>query len=171
MSTEAAQIAQFLTFKLGEEVYAIDIAPIREILEYPSLTAVPLTPSFVRGVMNVRGGVVPVIDLALRLGRQRTEIARRTCVIIVETGAAAGDPLPIGLLVDAVNEVIDVDRSLLEPRPSFGLGIRAEFVRGMLRRDQRFMVVLEPDQVLSGAQLGPGIELGHADPLAAPAAA
>jgi purine-binding chemotaxis protein CheW len=171
MNAEADQRAQFLTFKLGEDVFAIEIAPIREILEYPNITTIPLTPAFVRGVMNVRGNVVPVIDLALRLGNQRTEIARRTCVVIVEVAVATDKPMHIGLLVDAVNEVLDVERKQIEPKPSFGLGIRAEFVAGMLRSAQGFVVVLEPDEVLSNAELGQVIDLGNADKLAASAAA
>jgi purine-binding chemotaxis protein CheW len=171
MNAEVDQSMQFLTFKLGEEVFAIEIAPIREILEYPRITTIPLTPEFVRGVMNVRGHVVPVIDLALRLGLQRTEIARRTCVVIVEVAVETGHPAQIGLLVDAVNEVLDVERKQIEPRPSFGLGIRAEFVSGMLRSEQGFIVILEPGEVLSNAELGQIIELGDTDILAESAAA
>ena len=148
--------AQYLSFGLGRETYAIGIHPIREIFEAPTLTAIPMTPPYVRGVINVRGAVVPVVDLALRFGRAQTEIGRRTCVIIVEvaaTGDDSGELRHIGLLVDAVNEVLEVRSDEIGERPSFGLGIRSDFVQAMIRRGEQFIVVIEPGQVVAAAVL------------------
>lgn len=145
-------VSQYLTFTLGRDVFAVEITPIREIIEYPGLTEIPMTPEFLRGVINLRGAVVPVIDLASRFGRSRTEVAQRTCIVIVETGGEGGGLL-LGVLVDGVNEVLEVDAAQIEARPEFGLGLRADFVRGMINRDNRFIVILDIAQVLSAGEL------------------
>lgn len=142
--------SQFLTFGLGSDTFAVEIAPIREIIEYPGLTSVPMTPSFIRGVINLRGAVVPVIDLSVRFGRAETPIDRRTCIVIIEihdAGSAATQPL--GVLVDCVNEVLEVAAEQIEPRPAFGLGLHADFVKGMIRQDGDFVVILDTDRCLS----------------------
>ncbi len=152
----SAPPSQYLTFTLGKNVFAVEIAPIREIIEYPGLTEIPMTPDFLRGVINLRGAVVPVIDLAVRFGHPATPIGRRTCVVIVEiVGDAAGDggTLPLGILVDGVNEVLEVEAAQIEDRPEFGLGLRTDFVRGMIRRQGQFTVILDTDRVLSASEL------------------
>ncbi len=158
MNAMVNDIAQYLSFGLGTETYAIGIRPIREIFEAPTLTAIPMAPRYVRGVINVRGAVVPVIDLALRFGREPTEIGRRTCVIIVEVAVDAdglagerAELRHVGLLVDAVNEVLEVRDDEIGERPAFGLGIRADFVQAMIRRGEQFIVVIEPGQVVAAA--------------------
>ncbi|MFC3625310.1 chemotaxis protein CheW [Vogesella amnigena] len=138
---------QYLTFTLGKDIYALQIAPIREILEYPGLTDIPMTPQFLRGVINLRGAVVPVIDLAVRFGRGLTEVGRRTCIVISEISGDNG-PLPLGILVDGVNEVLEVEPEQIEDRPDFGLGVRPDFVSGMIRLNNQFIVMLDIGRVL-----------------------
>ena len=139
---------QYLTFQLGGETFAIGILAIKEILEYVPLTQVPLMPAFIRGVMNLRGAVVPVIDLSLRFGRTITEIGRRTCVVVIEICIEEHQQY-IGVLVDAVHEVLTIPTTDIEPPPQFGSHIRADFITGMARLDARFVVILQVDQVLS----------------------
>jgi purine-binding chemotaxis protein CheW len=140
--------SQFLTFQLAGEVYAIDILHIREIIEYGNLTPVPLVPDFIAGVINLRGSVVPVIDLGARFGNSATQITKRTSIVIIEI--ADGDKmLEIGITVDLVNEVLDIKRSDIEPAPSFGASIRTDFISGMGKVNGRFMILLDVDRVLS----------------------
>jgi purine-binding chemotaxis protein CheW len=144
--------AQYLTFALGKDTFAVDIAPIREIIEYPGLTEIPMMPDFLRGVINLRGAVVPVIDLSVRFGRGETAIGRRTCVVIIEIAIDDGQHA-LGILVDGVNEVLEVETSQIENRPEFGMGMRADFVNGMIRIDGRFIIILDVNQVLSSKEL------------------
>ncbi|MGC3961897.1 MAG: chemotaxis protein CheW [Rhodocyclaceae bacterium] len=148
----SAGMQQYLTFTSADELFAVPIAPIREIIEFPGLTQIPLTPAFLRGVINLRGAVVPVIDLAVRFGRSETSIARRTCIVIVEVALEDGVHA-IGVIVDAVNEVLEVDPAKLEKRPGFGTGLRSDFVSCMLNLDDRFVVVLDMERVLSTEEL------------------
>ena len=159
--------SQYLTFTLGKDIFAVEIAPIREIIEYPGLTGIPMTPEFLRGVINLRGAVVPVIDLAVRFGRPLTPVGRRTCVVIVEI-AGDTESLPLGILVDGVNEVLEVDAEKVEDRPDFGLGLRPDFVRGMIKREGGFIVILDTNKVLSTAELEKLVE-GQASALDAAA--
>ena len=142
---------QYLTFMLGGEVFAIGILRIKEIIEWGEITDVPMMPEFIRGVINLRGRVVPVVDLAARFGRGVTEVARRTCIVIVETLAedATEGHQDIGIMVDAVNEVVEIAATDIEPAPSFGARIRPEFISGMAKRKDRFIVVLDVSRVLS----------------------
>jgi len=139
---------QYLTFTLQNEVYGLDILRVREILEYTRPTTVPMMPAFVHGVINLRGNVVPVIDLAQRFGRAATTLQARTCVVIIEIDGEDG-PLAIGILVDAVNAVLDMDAAQIEPAPSFGTGLRQDFIRGMARTDAGFIILLDVGRVLS----------------------
>ena len=141
--------AQYLTFMLGGEMFAIGILGIKEIIEYGSLTVVPMMPNFVRGVINLRGAVVPVVDLSARFGRQNSAITRRSCVIIIEANSEDGQPQDIGLLVDNVSAVLEIPASQIEPPPNFGARIRADFISGMAKVDGKFVIVLEVDRVLS----------------------
>lgn len=148
VQAESTPPQQFLTLTLGEELFALPIEHIREIIEFGGLTRIPLMPEFLRGVINLRGAVVPVIDLSVRFGRERTAIARRTCVVIVEV--VQGDGLQLlGIMVDAVNEVLAVEGHQLESRPAFGANIRADFISGILRQNEQFIIVLNIPQVLS----------------------
>lgn len=141
--------AQYLTFMLGGEMFAIAILGIKEIIEYGNLTVVPMMPSFVRGVINLRGAVVPVVDLSARFGRQNSDITRRSCVVIIEATSDDGQPQDIGLLVDTVSAVMEIAASAIEPPPSFGARIRADFISGMAKVDGKFVIVLDVNRVLS----------------------
>ncbi|MCI0667320.1 MAG: chemotaxis protein CheW [Methylococcaceae bacterium] len=139
---------QFLTFQLAGEVYAIAILHIREIIEYGSLTAVPMVPDFIAGVINLRGSVVPVIDLGARFGRSVTKITKRTSIVVIEI--ADGDKmLEIGITVDLVNEVLEIAGSDIEAAPSFGASIRTDFIAGMGKVNGQFMILLDVQRVLS----------------------
>ena len=138
----------YLAFRLAGEVYAIDILRIREIIEYTVPTAVPMMPPTVRGVINLRGAVVPVIDLAVRFGLAATGVGKRTCIVIVEV-AHAGVLQVLGLMVDGVNAVLEIDAAAVEPPPSFGTQANAEFIEGMARIDGRFVILLDIARVLS----------------------
>ena len=132
--------AQYLTFALGEEVFAMDIRTVREIIQVGPMTTVPLMPDFVRGVINLRGAVVPVIDLQARLGK-------KSCIVIFDA-VRSGERVELGLLVDAVSEVIDIPDHQIEPPPAFGSAVRRDFIRGMGKVAQRFVIILEPDRAL-----------------------
>lgn len=139
---------QFLTFLLGGEPYAISILVIKEIIEYGNLTSVPLMPDFIRGVLNLRGQVVPVIDLAARFGRAQSETARRTCIVIIEMDND-GEKQDVGVIVDSVSEVMDIGVDAIQQAPAFGARIRADFISGMVEIDGRFIIILNVDRVLS----------------------
>lgn len=139
---------QYLTFMLGGETYAMGILSIKEIIEYGNLTEVPRMPDFIRGVINLRGAVVPVIDLGARFGKQVTAITRRTCIVIIEV-ANGEETQDVGVMVDAVNEVLEISASEIEPAPSFGANIRADFIDGMGKINGKFVIILNIHQVLS----------------------
>lgn len=143
---------QYLVFTLGGELFAIDILKIREIIELGSLTTVPMMPPTLRGVINLRGMVVPVIDLSIRFGRPATRAARRTGIVIIEVPA---DPAPvvIGVMVDAVNQVVDILPSDVVPPPDFGTRLRADFIAGMATLEQGMVILLEVARVFSMQEL------------------
>jgi len=145
-------VNQYLTFILGGETYGVSILVIKEILEYNEPTVVPMMPDFIRGVINLRGSVVPVIDLSLRLGKETTEVAKRTCVVIIEV-QHEDERMEIGVVVDAVNEVLDIAPDSIESAPNFGAKIRTDFIRGMGKVDDKFVVLLNIDHVLSIEEL------------------
>ncbi len=138
--------AQFLTFALGADLFAMDIRTVREIIQMSAMTRVPLMPSFVRGVINLRGAVVPVIDLHARFGRAAAALGKKTCIVIFNA-TRDGERVELGLLVDAVNEVIDIAAEQIEPPPNFGAGVRRDFIRGMGKVGTSFVVILEPERV------------------------
>jgi len=146
--TKPAESAlQYLTFSLGDEVFAMDIRSVREIIQYDAMTAVPLMPEFVRGVINLRGAVVPVIDLQSRFGREVAHIGKKTCIIIFDA-SKLGEKVELGLLVEAVSEVIEIADSNIEPPPQFGASIRRDFIHGMGRVGGEFIVILAPERAL-----------------------
>jgi purine-binding chemotaxis protein CheW len=147
MTTDTAP-AQYLTFTLGEEVFAMDIRTVREIIQHAAMTVVPLMPNFVRGVINLRGAVVPVIDLQSRFGRSTTLVGKKTCIVIFDA-SSEGEKMELGLMVDAVSEVIEIGSSQIEPPPQFGTSIQREFIRGMGKVDGEFIVILEPERALN----------------------
>ena len=139
---------QYLTFSLGDEVFAMDIRSVREIIQHGAMTVVPLMPEFVRGVINLRGAVVPVIDLQSRFGRPRSQPGKKTCVIIFDVGPE-GDRVELGLLVDAVSEVVDIAPSQIEPPPQFGTSIAREYILGLGKVGAEFIVILDPERALN----------------------
>ncbi|HLA35378.1 MAG TPA: chemotaxis protein CheW [Rhodocyclaceae bacterium] len=144
----AVEVQQYLTFQLSGEMYAVGILNVKEIIEYGQLTEIPMMPAFIRGVINLRGSVVPVIDLAARFGGHQTEISRRTCIVIIEL-ANGEDKHDIGVVVDAVSEVLEVSKAEIEPPPAFGAKIRADFIEGMGKINGKFVIILNIQRVLS----------------------
>ncbi|MDH5693654.1 MAG: chemotaxis protein CheW [Gammaproteobacteria bacterium] len=139
---------KFLSFKMGNENFGIGILSVKEIIEYGGITDVPMMPDFVRGAINLRGHVVPVMDLAIRLGRKPQEVSRRTCVVIVEV-MSEGYKLDVGIVVDAVNEVIDIVPENIEPAPTLGGKVKTEFLKGMGKIGEKFLVLLNIENVLT----------------------
>jgi purine-binding chemotaxis protein CheW len=150
---EEEQARQYLTFLLGSEMFAIGILNIKEIIEYGQLTEVPMMPEFIRGVINLRGAVVPVVDLSARFGRKRNDITRRTCIVIIEV-ESNDEKHDIGVVVDSVSEVIEIPDTEIEPAPSFGTKIRADFIQGMGKLKEKFVIILSVNNVLSMDDLG-----------------
>jgi purine-binding chemotaxis protein CheW len=148
----AAQTGQYLTFVLGAETFAIGIMAIKEIIEYSSLTEVPMMPAYVRGVINLRGAVVPVLDLPVRFGKAASAVTKRTCIVIIEV-ALGSERHVLGLVVDAVNAVLDIPASQVEPPPAFGASIRTEFIRGMAKVDSKFVILLDVDHALAADEV------------------
>jgi purine-binding chemotaxis protein CheW len=147
-ATLAAEPQQYLTFMLGGETYALGILAIKEIIEYRGLTEVPMMPPSIRGVINLRGAVVPVMDLQARFGRPSSEATKRTCIVIIEV-ESNGERHVLGAVVDAVNEVLEIPAADIEPPPSFGTRIRSDFIHGMGKVRGKFVILLEAEQVLS----------------------
>jgi len=164
LAASRAEGGQYLTFVVGGEAFALGILRIKEIIEYGEVTAVPMMPGFIRGVINLRGRVVPVVDLSARFGRGPTQVARRSCIVIVEAaGTEQHAGQDVGILVDAVNEVVAIADADIEPAPSFGANLRSEFIQGMAKRNDRFIILLAVDQVLSIAEMVTlGEEFGRA---------
>ena len=154
LQSGAALPSQFLTFMLGEEQYAVGILHIKEIIEYGSVATVPMMPDCVRGVINLRGAVVPVMDLSARFGRAPSVIGKRSCIVIVEAGGEDGDSKQVlGMLVDAVNAVVEIAAGDIEPAPAFGTRIRPDFIAGMGKYNGRFVILLDIEQVLSSEEI------------------
>lgn len=155
---EGVNSNQFLTFRIGQEYFGLELEQTREILEYTGVTEVPLMPNFLSGVINLRGEMVPVIDLAVRLGRKAIEVQRRTCIIVVEVHAQGQDHV-LGLLADGVSEVVEISPAEIEKAPSFGANIRAEFIQGIAKRDNNFVVLLDAANALSVNELAHLVEV------------
>ena len=159
---------QYLTFMLGGETYAMGILAIKEIIEYGNLTEVPRMPHFIRGVINLRGAVVPVIDMSARFGKAAAQVTRRSCVVIVEV-ALGEDTQVVGMMVDAVDAVLEIAPQEIEPPPSFGANIRADFISGMGKVNGKFVIILNIQHVLNIDEMATlsGLERGGAAALAA----
>jgi purine-binding chemotaxis protein CheW len=146
------ETSQYLTFKLDDEIFALDIASIREVLELTTVTKVPRTPEFMRGVINLRGGVVPVVDLRLKFDMSKTEKTVNTCIIITEI-MVDGETTILGALADSVQEVLEIDAGQIEPPPKIGTRLNTEFIRGMGKRNGQFIMILNIDKVFSSEEL------------------
>jgi purine-binding chemotaxis protein CheW len=151
-STTGFETSQYLTFRLDHELFAVEIAKVREVLEFSTVTKVPRTPDFMRGVINLRGSVVPVVDLRLKFGLSQTERTVDTCVIIAEVDID-GEPTVLGVLADSVQEVIELDEANILPAPRMGTRIDTSVIRGMGKRDEEFVIILDIDRVFAGDEV------------------
>jgi len=151
-TTEITETRQYLTFKLGDEVFATDVAKVREVLDFTTITKIPRTPDFMSGVINLRGNVVPVVDLRLCFEMSKTEKTVNTCVVVVEM-LLDGEATIIGALADSVEEVIDLEPEHIEPAPKIGTKIRTDFIKGMGKRDSQFIMILDIDRIFSAEEL------------------
>jgi purine-binding chemotaxis protein CheW len=142
------ETTQYLTYKLGDETFALDISKVREVLDFTTVTKVPRTPEFMRGVINLRGSVVPVVDLRLKFGMTRTENSVNTCIIITEV-TVDGDTTVLGALADSVQEVLDLEQGSIAPAPRIGTTVSHDFIKGMGKRDDCFIIILDIDKVFS----------------------
>ncbi|RIX41164.1 MAG: chemotaxis protein CheW [Rhodocyclales bacterium GT-UBC] len=158
---------QYLTFTLGGEMFAVAILNVKEILEYGAVTEIPMMPNFIRGVINLRGAVVPVIDLSCRFGGKPTVEGRRTCIVIIEIndGEITQD---IGVIVDAVSEVLEIATGEIEPPPSFGTRIRTDFISGMGKVNGKFVIMLDVTKVLSVEEIATLSQVGDSSASEAP---
>ncbi len=159
--SEITETRQYLTFRLGNETFAIDVAKVREVLDLTTITSIPRTPEFMAGVINLRGSVVPVVDLRLCFEMSKTESTRNTCIVVVEV-LLDSEPTVIGALADSVEEVIDLEPDQIQPAPRIGTQIRTDFIRGMGKRDTQFIMILDIDRVFSAEELVAvrGVEAG-----------
>jgi purine-binding chemotaxis protein CheW len=150
-----AEEKQYLTFMLGGEMFSISILCIREIIWYSNLTEVPMMPECIRGVINLRGAVVPVMDLSSRFGKPTTPVSKSTCIIIVEVETQnEGERQNMGVVVDSVQAVLEIPASEIEPAPAFGTKIRSDFIEGIGKVNGKFVILLNVNKVLSTEEIG-----------------
>jgi len=161
-NTNMESTGQFLSFVLDEEVYALDIRQVREVLDLTTITKVPRMPDFMRGVINLRGGVVPVVDLRLKFGLPATEKTVDTCIIIIEI-SLEGETTMIGALADSVQEVMDLDQDQIKAPPKIGTRLKTEFIRGMGKKNDRFIIILDIDKVFTSYELSQVVEKDGAE--------
>ncbi len=145
---EITDTRQYLTFRLADEVFGIDVSKVREVLDFTAITRIPRTPDFMSGVINLRGNVVPVVDLRLCFELSKTSRTVNTCIVVVEM-LIEGESTVIGALADSVEEVIDLEPEQIQPAPRMGTQIRTEFIKGMGKRDAEFIMILDIDRVFS----------------------
>lgn len=153
---------QYLTFSLGGEMFAVAILNVKEIIQYGAITDIPMMPAFIRGVINLRGAVVPVIDVACRFGGAPTTIARRTCIVIIEM-IEDDHRQDIGVLVDAVSAVLRIDGAEIEPPPNFGARIQADFIEGMGKVKGKFVIILNIAKVLCTEEIAMLAKMADSD--------
>ena len=138
---------KFLTFILGEKIFAVSIMKVKEIIEYGKVLTLPMMPDFICGAINLRGKVVPIIDLSSRLGGAASEVSRRTCIIVVEMKVEEKS-MTVGVMVDSVSKVLDFQKSEIDEAPSFGGHIQTDFIQGMGKTADGFIIILNLDKVL-----------------------
>jgi purine-binding chemotaxis protein CheW len=162
---EITEASQYLTFILDGEVFALDISKVREVLEYTTVTKVPRTPDFMCGVINLRGGVVPVINLRLKFGMSEAEKTVNTCIIIVDV-ELDGEKTVLGAMADSVQEVHEFEPDQIEPAPKIGTRLKTEFIKGMGKRDKQFIMIFDIDKVFSADELAMVQDAGSYETLA-----
>jgi purine-binding chemotaxis protein CheW len=149
--SNAAAVRQYLSFVVGGTDFGIPILKVKEILQYEGVTRVPGTPGSIRGVINVRGSVVPVVDLGVKFGKGEVPETKRTCVLVVETRGEA-ESLTLGVIADAVSEVVDLAAEDIEPPPAFGTGVKLDHITGMGKVGKGFVILLDIDRVLTASE-------------------
>ena len=149
---DITETTQYLTFTLAEDIFAIDVTMAREILDVCDVTRVPQTPDYMLGVINLRGSVVPVIDMRLKFGMDHVERTRDSCIVVVEVDVD-GESVVVGALADSVREVLDLEPSQIEPPPRIGTRLNTEFIKGMGNLDDRFVIILDINRVFSAEEL------------------
>jgi purine-binding chemotaxis protein CheW len=147
------ETTKYLTFKLADELFALDISKVREVLDFTEVTKVPRMPDFMNGVINLRGSVVPVVDLRRQFGMPPTEKSVNTCIIIAEV-TVDGQTSVLGALADSVQEVVNVEPGHIEPAPRMGNRLNTDFITGMAKRDNSFFIILDIDKIFSAMELG-----------------
>lgn len=140
---------KYLTFRLAEEGYGLEILKVQEIIGLMSITRVPRTPEFIRGVINLRGKVIPVVDLRLKFGFDKKENTDKTCIIVVQVEKTSDESVIMGIIVDEVSEVLDIKAEQIEPAPSFGASVDTDFILGMGKASQKVVMLLDVDKVMS----------------------
>lgn len=148
MSTESTEPAQYITFKLGDEIFAINVSQVREVLDLTQITRVPTAPSYMRGVVNVRGSAIPVVDLRLKFGLEQTENTVHSRILVLEI-TIDGELCILGGIADSVHEVIELEDDQIKPPPSIAMRWRSDFIRGMGKRDDQFIILLDIDAVFA----------------------
>lgn len=151
---------QYVTFCLAEELFGVEVSRTREILSVVSVTSVPQTPDYMLGVINLRGQVVPVIDLRLKLGMPTQEETQDTCIIVVEV-LVDDEPVVVGVMADAVREVLDIHADQIEPPPRLGTKLKTEFIKGMGKVDEQFLILLDIDRVFNSDELAMVQDVGQ----------
>jgi len=150
---ETWNLSQYLTFNLRQELFALNIGSVKEVLEHTRITKVPRTPKFMKGVINLRGHAVPIVDMRLKFGMSEGEITVNTCIIIIEVSSSGDEIVQIGALVDSVREVIEMNENEVEPPPKMGLAVNTDFIRGMAKRDDDFVLILDVERIFSADEL------------------
>lgn len=149
---EESAFNQYLTFTLNDEHYAVPVSKVREVLEYTRITKLPRTANFMKGIINLRGSGVPVIDLRLKFGMDETPIAKDTAIIVLDVEGTDGSVI-VGALADAVHEVVEIAADKVEPAPRFGTKLAAEFIKGVGKRDDAFIIILDIDRIFNSDEV------------------
>jgi len=152
MNPNITEVRQYLTFTLEDELFAVDVIKVREVLDYTNITKIPRTPDYMRGVINLRGSVVPVLDLRLKFGMTKTENTINTCIIVMEV-VTDTETIILGALADSVQEVFELEPDQIEPTPRIGTRFNAEFLKGMGKRDDKFLMILDIDKIFTFEEL------------------
>ena len=150
--TTIKMTSQYLTFRLEDEVFAIDVSQAREVLEFSTITKVPRSPDFMRGVINLRGSVVPVVDLRIKFGMSMTERTINSRIVVMEI-ALDGEKIVVGALADSVHEVLELDPNQIEPPPRIGTRWRADLIKGIGKREEQFIIILDIDRIFTSDEV------------------
>lgn len=150
--SKITEVRQYLTFRLAGETFAFDVVKVREILDYSNITKIPQTPEFMKGVINLRGSVVPVVDMRLKFNMSAQERTVDTCIIVVEI-VIDSETTVLGVLVDSVEEVFELEPASIEAAPRVGTKMRTDFILGMGKREEQFVIILDIDKIFSSEEL------------------